>query len=642
MRKKIVWMVVSCLMVAALLLASCGPAVTEEEEEVVTEEEEEVVTEEEEEVVTEEEEEVVTAPEGPQYGGTFTLAFSSPILGFDEATTNPWSCITLNLTHDELTIGDWAKGYFGTGEAGWDTNEFFINYTTGLVAESWELLDEETVIWHIRKGVYYHEKPGTPGSGREVVAEDHVYSSTRNSQTPGSYLYIAYARSQVSCRQCDYIYDYYDGDPEGGIEPHTYFLAIPEDWTCPVCGAPRSEFGGKLEATDKWTVFQDTTPGEALNLRGTQFCRLVPKEAVEEYGDLSDWENNIGSGPFMLVDNVPYSSTTLVRNPNYWRKDPLNPENTLPYLDEIQILIISDASTSNSAFRTGKLDYRAVGWEDFEDLIKTNPELQYKRVLSTSSSQLYWRLDKPELPFDDIRVRRALAMAIDNQEIVDLLRGGNAHVLTHPIVPLPEFMPMYVPLEELSEETQKLYGYYPDEARQLLIDAGYPDGFTTKIVCTSGAADTLSVIIEYWAKIDVTLILDVKETTVYNSLATNRKYDEMLYAGVGNYNPVALNEFRIGHPANKSYVNDELCEQWYIDLKAVQLDWEALGEIYQELTPYVLGQVFSFELPTSYYFVMWQPWVKNYHGESSVGFHNSYNWLHYTWIDQDLKTSMGY
>ena len=83
MRKKIVWLVVSCLMVAALVLASCGPAVTEEEEVVVEEEEEEVEEEEEEEVV----EEKLLAPEVPKYGGTLTLCvmsdggFIDPVFG---------------------------------------------------------------------------------------------------------------------------------------------------------------------------------------------------------------------------------------------------------------------------------------------------------------------------------------------------------------------------------------------------------------------------------------------------------------------------------------------------------------------------------------------------------------------------------
>jgi pyruvate/oxaloacetate carboxyltransferase len=61
----------------------------------------------------------------------------------------------------------------------------------------------------------------------------------------------------------------------------------------------------------------------------------IDPEVVEKYGSGADWRNSVGTGPFMLTDLVASSSATLVRNPNYWDKDPVGPGkgNQLPYLD---------------------------------------------------------------------------------------------------------------------------------------------------------------------------------------------------------------------------------------------------------------------------------------------------------------------
>jgi ABC-type transport system substrate-binding protein len=73
-------------------------------------------------------------------------------------------------------------------------------------------------------------------------------------------------------------------------------------------------------------------------------CQQCP-DAIKLYGDVSDWRHQIGTGPFILQDFVSSSSATMVRNPNYWDKDPLFPENQLPYLDGVKQLVIADAST---------------------------------------------------------------------------------------------------------------------------------------------------------------------------------------------------------------------------------------------------------------------------------------------------------
>ena len=607
MRKKIVWLVVSCLMAASLLLASCGPAAVEEEEEVVTPGEEEVVTPGEEEAVTEEKDmEKVTLEkldgtvvekwlEKPSYGGWLNLPHGG-FTGFDEAVTMPWSCESLDFTNDELTTGNWAMGPAGTGDATWNVHGTgFLPLRTGSLAESYEIPDNETIIWHIREGVYFHDKP--PVNGREMTADDVVFSFQRLFEIPT-------ARLGEMC-------------PEGK--------------------RPTS-----ITAPDKYTVVMETPADYQAHIfyYTSALCRVIPPEVVELYGDMTNWENSSGTGPFMIKDYVPMSTMVVERNPNYWMKDPLRPENTLPYVDGIKWLIIPDFSTRAAALRTGKLDHLSVNWEETESLIATNPELSWSRHLPGTGYVLSMRVDKPELPFDDIRVRRALAMAVDHQTIVDDYYGGNAELLTYPVVPGQEFVNVYVPLEELPEVVQESYGYYPDKARQLLAEAGYPDGFETSIVCTAGQADLLSIIKNMWEKIGVNLELQVKEGAVYMGVFFRSTHKEMIYSYSANDAPYTIATVKRDNYVNASKIDDQYCNDAFSEMQKLYLRWDEIEQTFKDLRLHVLENCWYIGMPTAYSHYMWQPWLKDYSGEHSVGAYNAGNWAIYVWLDQDLRQEM--
>ena len=96
-----------------------------------------------------------------------------------------------------------------------------------------------------------------------------------------------------------------------------------------------------VTAIDKYTVvFKWKTPNPEfmIGIHTGDRCHPViePREAVEKWGDLSDWHHAIGTGPFILKDFVPGSSATLVKNPNYWGHDERYPQNQLPYIDKLK------------------------------------------------------------------------------------------------------------------------------------------------------------------------------------------------------------------------------------------------------------------------------------------------------------------
>jgi peptide/nickel transport system substrate-binding protein len=588
MVKKIIWLLVSCLMALSLVMASCGPAAEEEEEE----------------------EEALLSPEEPKYGGTLTYVFSEPF-GFDPYYNFMMECKTLFTCNEELLMGDWAKGPAGTGETDWVAGCLgFKDLLTGQLCESWEYKDDRTLRFKIRKGVHWWDKP--PMNGRELTAEDVAWGITR--------LWTA------------------------GV--HTVI-------------GPADEKLVEARALDDWTLEIEFEP-HALGIGGviysSTWAYIVPREVVEEYGDMKDWKNVCGTGAFMLTDYVSGSSITYEKNPNYWQFDPLHPENRLPYADTVKQLIITDASTQVAALRSGRVDssYQIeLSLDDARLLMKQFPDLMYKEM-SGRDNQLYFRVDKEELPFKDLRVRQALTLAINQQEIIDDYYDGDANMLGTPYPPYKAWEPFYTPLDEMpTEPTQEgsecsvpeLFTYKPDKAKQLLAEAGYPDGFKCSILSSSAAeTDFLAIVKEYFADVGVELEIQQMESGVARSMKRDRSYENGVYAASPTASfPYDMHSTReesfdcfsyFEHPYTRRIYNEQrLC---------VAKDDVKYAALLKESVPFILEMCVGVWLPTPKAYRLWWPWLQNYHGEGSMGIDDQTLWSYYVWIDEDMKKSMGY
>ena len=130
----------------------------------------------------------------------------------------------------------------------------------------------------------------------------------------------------------------------------------------------------------------------------------------------------------MLEDFVEGSTVTYVRNPTYtvpyWDTATINgKEYEIPFIDRLVHSLITDISSQIAALRTGKIDqHDNLTAEYVESLQNTNPEMQFMSKPSPRKHYVGMRLDTE--PFDDIRVRKAMAMAIDRQAIVNTIWGG--------------------------------------------------------------------------------------------------------------------------------------------------------------------------------------------------------------------------
>ena len=185
MKTKVLWTVLSCIMVVALVLTSCGPAAEEGEKEVVKGKvtKETVVVKEEE---KKKEEEVVAKPTGPQYGGTLTMAFKVGAPGWDLARLHPYINWWNGFSYEAPYMADIERlGPRGEDKLGCSFNRIYEKpeYSlTGALAESWEVTDPTTITWHVRKGVHFHNK--APAYGRELDAYDFEVCLERLRQTP--------------------------------------------------------------------------------------------------------------------------------------------------------------------------------------------------------------------------------------------------------------------------------------------------------------------------------------------------------------------------------------------------------------------------------------------------------------------------
>lgn len=583
MRKKILWVLVSCLMVAALLLASCAPAVVEEEEEVAP--------------VEVEEEVVVPAKEEPQYGGTITvLAFQYGVEPqvWDPAEAN-WSTDYFASPYMEnLVTGDFEKyGPRGTNEFPFVDFECVpIDYMTGALAESWELPSLTKIIYHIRQGVYFPEKPGVMSS-RELTADDIVFCINRRLDSP-----------KFSPVHRPY-YDY-------------------------------------ATAEDKYTVAVNMVSyyGNWDLLSGWQyFTKIYPPELVD--AGIHDWKNATGTGPFMLVDYVSGASLTYEKNPNYWGKTTIDgKEYKVPFVDRMTWPIIVDESTRLAALRTGKCDInQAVSWRYKETLEETNPELLRYRHVVTTFGGLCGRMD--EEPFDDINVRRALSMAIDREAIIQSQLGGEGEILGGPFsLTWPE--DLYTPLEELPESAQELFEYNPTEAKRLMTEAGYPNGFSTKIQLPTGSADYIALVADYWHKhLGVELELEPLDYATYIYKQYSKTHGPMFYMlkGCGDPFQVLWACGTPGYAWNPAEWDDEYFIETYQQARSTP-DVAEAKRLLKELNVYMIDQVPCIIMPLGYEYAYAWPWVHNWYGELNVTVRSPGQILARVWLDRDLRYEM--
>ena len=207
---------------------------------------------------------------------------------------------------------------------------------------------------------------------------------------------------------------------------------------------------------------------------GAPLFWILPREVVEADGDVS--KHVVGSGPFIFDRYDTGISFTGKKNPNYHRKRE-------PHVDEIVGLVIPDTSTQLAALRARQLDfYQLLSQQDIEPLKRSNPEIQFVEWEYLYIPFIYWKVHQP--PFDDVRVRQAVSMALNRNAMIDVVYAGRGN--------WNNFIPWALtgwwldPRGPDMGAAARYFKFDPAEAKKLLAAAGYPDGLKVEMISTPG------------------------------------------------------------------------------------------------------------------------------------------------------------
>jgi peptide/nickel transport system substrate-binding protein len=316
-----------------------------------------------------------------------------------------WS---LDPIHIQTTEGDRIFLDAGIGEALYDWSVAKGEYVPRLATALPEISENgKTYIIPLRKGVKFHD-------GTTFDAHDMVYSFNRILDPDSeSYIHKKYTDIVESVEAAD-----------------DYTLKI-------VLKTPDNAFMAKLQS-------RDVAP--------------VSKETVEKAGKDYGTKVVVGTGPFKFVEWLQGDRVVVERFEDYWQEG-------IPYLDKIVYKIIPEESTALMQLRLGEVHIlEDVARKDIATL-KEDENITVELVTGIEHEQIYLNTARP--PFDDIRVRQALAHAIDRQAIIESVFEGYAEESVGPYHPW---------FWTHNPEWKQPYPYDPEKAKKLLEEAGYgPD-----------------------------------------------------------------------------------------------------------------------------------------------------------------------
>lgn len=436
------------------------------------------------------------------------------------------------------------------------------------LATSWKLPNNTTYIFNLRKGVKFH-------NGQEMTADDVVFSFQR-------------------------ILDPKTGSPS----------------------AATFELIKSVEATDKYTVkiiLKKTMPAFLNYCAFVRNSAIVPKEEVLKRGTLQ--KDMIGTGPFKLKEYKHGVSATFVRNENYW-------EAGLPYLDGFDFVVIKDEASRLAGIRKGVLD---IGWLKGVDMADMAAKTPGTRLIESAAARQgrFW-LNNKTFPFNNLKLRQAVAASLDFQAIIDKVLLGHGSFTT--LIP-PSEADFILPQDEI----KKLPFYHQDYAlaKKLLAEAGYPNGFEFTIITSPHSPDYVpacEIIQQQLAKAGIKAKIQQMEWGAFQKIRRNVDFQANFFAG--SWRADATDYFYTymhgDSPANEIGANDPEINK-LMDLCLTTVDQDKRKDYFKQLqykfAEKVIG-IFPYAMPSRFEIVA--DYVKGYFFMPNDG--RAY--LRQTWIDK--------
>ena len=360
---------------------------------------------------------------GPVKGGTLTVSWQGDPPTLDPAVAwgeDSWSI-------ERVTYQTFLTYASKAGEAG---TQLVPDLATEVpsIENGGISADGKVYTFHLKKGIKF-----APPVDRELVAQDFKYGFERMLTTPlapATFFYTNVTGAQ----------DFMDGKASevkgfNAVDDYTVEITLEE---------PESDF---------------------LNVMTMPFTSAMPKEWVDKWGKKVA-QHPLGTGPYVVQKWTPGQEIVAVKNPNWTQEG-------RQYLDQMKFEISVNASTAVLRLKRGEIDVLG-NTMPAADYISTKQDPTWSKYIVTAPSiwSVYMFMNNLEKPLDDVKVRQAISYAIDTARLAKVTGGQS--------VPLNQVFPAGLPGHEVDKV---FYTYDPAKAKQLLTEAGYPDGFTTTVYC---------------------------------------------------------------------------------------------------------------------------------------------------------------
>jgi peptide/nickel transport system substrate-binding protein len=488
----------------------------------------------------------------PKNGGT---------LRFDSDLPTSWDLTDAGASQ----IASWAMFHnklvdFEIGDLSANTN---IQTLTGDLADMPQQPDNQTYIFKLRPNIKWQNLP--PVNGRALVADDIKYCIETYQKAP--------VQGPI----------YRDVDQIQTPDPNTVIIKLKQ---------PASYFLGNMAEPDNLV-----------------FSR-------EQHDASGGWGTGpIGTGAFIFTGGTLHQGYTAKKNPEYFKKDQWTGKQ-LPYLDGLQITYVQDPDAAAAAFRSNQFDQITPSdhqhWMDF---LKTNPALITQICTPPPSAQPYyaWNLDKP--PFNDVRVRQALSLAIDRDAILAGVYDGMAG---YGYAQDQSYFGQEWPWTK--DQLGKYVNFDVKTAKQLLAAAGFGNGGLGRpidfhyFVSSGSPFDNQQLVADQWKRnlgIDVNNIVPPDYATWADQFF-NKKYSDVIMAWFAgpSLDPDAYAYGALNSTSTKNYfhVNDPSIDQ-LTQAQRSELDVKKRQGILQQIMQRDLDQCYRLWTLNGYKFNLRYPYV---------------------------------
>ncbi|MBI4298902.1 MAG: ABC transporter substrate-binding protein [Chloroflexi bacterium] len=445
-------------------------------------------------------------------------------------------------------------------------------------AESWKRLDETTVEFKLNPNVFWHDRP--PVNGRRVTAEDLKWNIEQ------------YRGKSIYAGSFQIISDIIIKDPTTLVvktsEPFAHLFTL-------------------------------------LAGSGMQF---IAPEVEKEPGGAKNW--CIGYGPFKLTQYEPSGNWEAERHPKYHVKGHTGLQ--LPYLDKVSRIKVADFTTEYASFVTGKTHIMVLtGGGEVDRTMKDCPTCQGMLHVQTGfDSHIGMRLDKP--PFNDVRIRRALSMGFNRGEILaDIFKGIG-------------YISLYPALDSIGwdnapalEQRGKYLQFNLPEAKRLLAEAGYANGFKTTMNIQSGGTGVPQALLEVmqfqWKQnlgVDVAFV--PLDAIAHAAVTVERRYEGMDNVGSispsTNWDSASYGFMYSKSGSNVTFINDPEVDKWAVASRTT-FDPVKQREAYKKLFELEEENVYRIMTISPYRIHMVQGKVEN----ATPGL---YSWI-YSWAARSME-----